>query len=127
LSAQARTLFSATSGTNFACRKPYFVDLPVCERGKGASALQLSRDLDVQYNAAFVLAHKLRKALAAETADLRLSNTVEVVGAYFGSRWPSLAVHCRPAFTISGGDLVCRQPGRYRLHLNKGSSREPSC
>ena len=51
---------------------------------KGASALQLSRDLDVQYKTAFVLAHKLREALAAETAELRLSNTVEVDGAYFG-------------------------------------------
>lgn len=39
---------------------------------KGASALQLSRDLDVQYKTAFVLAHKLRAALAAETAELPL-------------------------------------------------------
>ena len=46
--------------------------------------MQLSRDLDVQYKTAFVLAHKLREALAAETAELRLSNTVEVDGAYFG-------------------------------------------
>jgi hypothetical protein len=46
--------------------------------------LQLSRDLDVQYKTAFVLAHKLREALAAEAAELRLSNTVEVDGAYFG-------------------------------------------
>ncbi len=46
--------------------------------------LMLCRDLDVQYKTAFVLAHKLREALAAETAKLRLSNTVEVDGAYFG-------------------------------------------
>jgi hypothetical protein len=48
------------------------------------AALQFSRDLDVQYKTAFVLAHKLREALAAETAELMLSNTVEVDGAYFG-------------------------------------------
>ena len=52
--------------------------------------MQLSRDLDVQYKTAFVLAHKLREALAAETAELRLSNAVEVDGAYFGG-------HVRPA------------------------------
>src|SRR5205085_3283888 len=46
--------FSVTSGTIFACRKLSFVDLlaAVClfvNAAKGASALQLSRDLDVQY------------------------------------------------------------------------------
>jgi len=81
--------FSVTSGTIFSCRKLSFVDLlaAIClfvNAAKGASALQLSRDLDVQYKTAFVLAHKLREALATETAELRLSNTVEVDGAYFG-------------------------------------------
>ena len=81
--------FSVTSGTIFACRKLSFVDLlaAIClfvNAAKGSSALQLSRDLDVQYKTAFVLAHKLREALAAETAELRLSNRVEVDGAYFG-------------------------------------------
>jgi len=87
--------FSVTSGTIFACRKLSFVDLlaAIClfvNAAKGASALQLSRDLDVQYKTAFVLAHKLREALAAETAESRLSNAVEVDGAYFGG-------HVRPA------------------------------
>ena len=40
-------------------------DIP--ENGaKGYPALQLSRDLDVQYKTAFVLAHKLREAMAQE-------------------------------------------------------------
>lgn len=87
--------FSVTSGTIFSCRKLPFVDLlaAIClfvNAAKGASALQLSRDLDVQYKTAFVLAHKLREALAAETAELKLSKTVEVDGAYFGG-------HVRPA------------------------------
>jgi transposase-like protein len=81
--------FSVTSATIFACRKLSFVDLlaAIClfvNAAKGASALQLSRDLDVQYKTAFVLAHKLREALAIETAELRLSDMVEVDGAYFG-------------------------------------------
>lgn len=49
---------------------------------KGVSALQLSRDLDVQYKTAFVLAHKLREAMAAEQKGL--SGMVEIDGAYFG-------------------------------------------
>ena len=57
---------------------------------KGLSAVQLSRDLDVQYKTAFVLMHKLREVMAAETRDMRLSGHVEVDGAAFGG-------HVRPA------------------------------
>ena len=57
---------------------------------KGHSALQLSRDLDVQYRTAFVMQHKLREAMAAETKDVTLSGTVEIDGAYFGG-------HVKPA------------------------------
>src|ERR1019366_1509775 len=41
------------------------MDSEIAPRGKGVSNY-LSRDLDVQYKTAFVLAHKLREALAAE-------------------------------------------------------------
>ena len=55
---------------------------------KGKSrACALSRDLDVQYKTAFVLAHKLREAMASELKGLRLGGdgeTVEVDGGYFG-------------------------------------------
>ncbi len=51
---------------------------------KGISALQLGRDLDVQYKTAFVLAHKLREAIGSEQMQGTLSGTVEVDGAYFG-------------------------------------------
>ena len=87
--------FSVTSGTIFASRKLSFVDLlgAIClfvNASKGFSAVQLSRDLDVQYKTAFVLMHKLREAMAAETADIKLANTVEIDVAYFGG-------HVRPA------------------------------
>ena len=64
--------FSVTSGTIFAGRKMAIRDLLVAiaifvNGAKGHSALQLSRDLDCQYKTAFVLAHKLREALGAET------------------------------------------------------------
>jgi transposase-like protein len=80
--------FSVTSGTMFASRKLPFTDLlaAIClfvNGSKGMSAVQFSRDLDVQYKTAFVMAHKLREALAAETADDMLSGEVEIDGAYF--------------------------------------------
>jgi transposase-like protein len=61
--------FSVTSGTIFASRKMDFVDLlaAICilvNAAKGVSMVQLSRDLDCQYKTAFVLAHKLREAMA---------------------------------------------------------------
>jgi transposase-like protein len=87
--------FSATSGTIFASHKLSFVTLlgAIClfvNASKGMSAVQLSRNLDVQYKTAFVLMHKLREAMSRETADVRLAGYVEVDGAYFGG-------HVRPA------------------------------
>ncbi|ATQ58108.1 IS1595 family transposase (plasmid) [Paracoccus yeei] len=84
-----------TSGTIFASRKLSFVDLlgAIClfvNAAKGLSAVQLSRDLDVQHKTAFVLMHKLREAMTAEIRDMRLTGEVEVDGAAFGG-------HVRPA------------------------------
>jgi transposase-like protein len=81
--------FSVTSGTIFASRKlpmrDYLLAIAIFVNGaKGHSALQLSRDLDVQYKTAFVLAHKLREAMSAEHAGKTLSGEVEIDGAYFG-------------------------------------------
>ena len=87
--------FSVTSGTIFASRKMDFVDLlaAICiivNGAKGVSMIQLSRDLDCQYKTAFVLAHKLREAMAQEvqTGEV-LQGHVEIDGAYFGG-------HIRP-------------------------------
>jgi transposase-like protein len=81
--------FSVTSGTIFASRKlpvrDYLAAIAIFVSAvKGISALQLGRDLDVQYKTAFVLAHKLREAIAAEQLEGQLSGVVEVDGAYFG-------------------------------------------
>jgi len=86
--------FSVTSGTIFASRKLSFTDLLAAiaifvNGAKGISALQASRDLDVQYKTAFVLFHKLREAMARGIADAKLTGTVEMDGAYFGG-------HVRP-------------------------------
>lgn len=86
--------FSVTSGTIFASRKMSFTDLlaAICilaNAAKGISALQLARDLDCQHKTAFVLAHKVREALASETKGATVEGEVEIDGAYFGG-------HIRP-------------------------------
>ena len=81
--------FSVTSRTIFADRKrpvrDYLLAIAIfCNGVKGHAALQLSRDLNCQYKTAFVLAHKLREAMQAEQADIRLAGTVEIDGCYVG-------------------------------------------
>jgi transposase-like protein len=63
--------FSLTSGTLFASRKlslrGYLMAIAVfVNEVKGKSMLALSRDLGVSYKASYVLAHKLREAMATE-------------------------------------------------------------
>ena len=81
--------FSVTSGTIFAARKLSIRDILAAiaifaNGAKGMSALQLSRDLDVQYKTAFVMAHKLREAMAAEDKGAKVSGKVEIDGMYVG-------------------------------------------
>ncbi|MET0183619.1 MAG: IS1595 family transposase, partial [Caulobacterales bacterium] len=84
--------FSVTSGTIFANRKlairDYLAAIAIFVNGaKGISALQLSRDLNVQYKTAFVLAHKLREAMAAEQQGATVGGAdviVEVDGSFYG-------------------------------------------
>ena len=82
--------FSLTSGTIFASRKLAIRDILAAiaifvNGAKGISALQLSRDLNVQYKTAFVMAHKLREVLGAEQdAARQLRGEIEIDGAYFG-------------------------------------------
>jgi transposase-like protein len=108
--------FSVTSGTIFASRKlpieTILLSIAIFVNGvKGHSALQLSRDLDVQYKTAFVLQHKFREALAAEKADATVSGTVSVDGAYFGG-------HIRPANHVENRvdrRLAVNQTGKRRV------------
>lgn len=86
--------FSVTSGTIFASRKLSFMDLlaAIClfvNGAKGKSAVQVSRDLDVQYKTAWVLCHKMREAMQDEVEGAKASGEVEIDGAYFGG-------HIRP-------------------------------
>jgi transposase-like protein len=63
--------FTLTAGTLFASHKmplkSYLAAIAIfCNEVKGKSMLALSRDLGTSYKTAFVLAHKLREAMAAE-------------------------------------------------------------
>jgi transposase-like protein len=81
--------FSVTSGTIFANRKLSIRDILAAiaiftNGAKGHSALQLSRDLDVQYKTAFVLSHKIREAIAAQDKGAKVSGELEIDGMYTG-------------------------------------------
>jgi len=84
--------FSVSSGTLFAFHKlplrSYLAAIAIfCNEVKGKSALALSRDLGVQYKTAFVLAHKLREAMASEMKGASVGGpgkVAEVDGGYFG-------------------------------------------
>lgn len=104
--------FSATSGTIFASRKLSIRDIlsaiAIFVNGaKGHSALQLSRDLDVQYKTAFVLSHKIRESLRGVD---HVSGEVEIDGGYFGG-------YVKPANLKQ--DRVDR-----RLRFNQSGKRE---
>ncbi len=79
--------FSVTSGTIFANHKlplkTYLAAIALFSNAvKGISALQLSRDLDVQYKTAFVLAHKIRESLMEHRDESALNGEIHMDGAY---------------------------------------------
>ena len=102
--------FSVTTGTIFASRKLAFMDVLAAiflfvNGAKGKSAVQMSRELDVQYKTAWVLCHKLREAMQDEYETHNVSGGVEVDGAYFGG-------HIRPANRRE--DRIDRRRVRYQ-------------
>lgn len=84
--------FSVTSGTLFAFHKmplrSYLMAIAIfANEVKGKSMLALSRDLGTQYKTAFVLAHKMREAMASEVRQTAIGGEgkrAEVDGGYFG-------------------------------------------
>ena len=84
--------FTVTSGTLFASHKmplrSYLAAIAIfCNEVKGKAALALSRDLGTSYKTCFVLAHKLREAMAEEMKGRIVGGegkVAEVDGGYFG-------------------------------------------
>jgi len=87
-----RRKFSLTSGTLFHSRKlavrDYLAVIALFVNGlKGTSALQISRDLNINPKSSFVLLHKLREAMGSQVHnpdEPELSGEVQVDRAYFG-------------------------------------------
>ena len=84
--------FTVTSGTLFASHKKplrdYLAAIAIfVNEVKGKSALALSRDLGLAYKSAFVLAHKMREAMAEEMKGRTIGGEgkeAEIDGGYFG-------------------------------------------
>src|SRR5215469_6038466 len=84
--------FTVTSGTLFASHKrplrDYLAAIAIfVNEVKGKSALALSRDLGLAYKSAFVLAHKMREAMAEEMKGRVIGGEgkeAEIDGGYFG-------------------------------------------
>ena len=87
-----RHSFSITSGTLFHSRKMplrgYLMAIAIfCNEVKGKSMLAMSRDLGTAYQTSFVLAHKLREAMASEVRQTIVGGDgkrAEIDGGYFG-------------------------------------------
>lgn len=82
--------FTISSGTIFASHKlPYKTILMAltlfANAAKGISALQLSRELDIQYKTAFVLLHKIRESLTEARDETPMDGVVEIDGCYVGN------------------------------------------
>lgn len=105
-----RKTFSVTSGTLFHSSKlPYWKYLSVIalfvNAAKGISALQISRDVGINYKTAFVLLHKLRQAIEENRNGLVLDGEVEIDGAYYGG-------HTRPANAGKLGQKAALKAGK---------------
>ena len=79
--------FSVTSGTIFASHKLSMKTILMAlaifsNAAKGLSALQIARDLNVQYKTAFVLLHKFRAALMETRDESPMEGVCEMDGAY---------------------------------------------
>lgn len=87
--------FTVTSKTIFNSRKLSLQTILVAiklfvDGVNGKAALHLRRNLYLTYKTTFVLAHKLREAMASIQADHQITGEVEIDGVYIGG-------HIRPA------------------------------
>ena len=118
--------FSVTSGTIFAFHKlplrVYLAAIAIYANAvKGISALQLGRDLGVQYKTAFVLAHKIRESLMEQRELEKLDGEVHMDGAYVNG-------HIRPknkkADRIDRRLAVNQKPGKRCVFVMRQKCQE---
>ena len=90
LEKSCKTQFSATSGTIFhdshlPLSKWFTAIALMVDAKKGKSALELKRNLGVNYRTAWYLAHRIREAMD-EPDGLKLTGTVEIDETYIGGK-----------------------------------------
>ena len=83
--------FSVTSGTPFKDRKIsysnlLFVIVAFINSQEGKPALELIRDVKMQYKTAYVLLHKIRDAIQRTVPPGKLTGTVQIDGAHVSGR-----------------------------------------
>ncbi len=106
--------FSITSGTIFAnhklpLQKYLYILIRFVNAVKGVSALEVSRDLRINYRTAFIICHKLRKALLEHRDMQQLSGEVDMDGTY---------VHPAPRKANKKSDRL-----DYRLKANQNPNK----
>jgi len=90
---KCRAQVSVTAGTMFhRTRMPlhywFWAIFLVAKDKRGHSALQLSKELDIPYDRAWLMMHKIRSAMAYRDTLYQLNGTVEMDDAYFGAPSP---------------------------------------
>lgn len=88
-----RSQISVTTGTMFhRTRTPlqywFWAIFLTAKDKRGHSALQLSKELDISYDKAWLMVHKIRAAMAYRDTLYRLDGIVEMDDAYFGAPAP---------------------------------------
>jgi transposase-like protein len=87
---KCRAQISLTAGTMFhGSRTPlrywFWAIFLVAKDKRGHSALQLSKDLNIRHERAWLMLHKIRSAMAQRDAKYQLYGTIEMDEAYFGA------------------------------------------
>nr|WP_310071024.1 IS1595 family transposase [Phyllobacterium sp. 1468] len=109
---ECNSVFTVTSGTVFAFRKLSFKKMVIAiwlsvNSVKGKAALQLSREIGVQYKTAWVMLMKLREAIASRRDKMMLEGEIEIDGKYAGG-------HIRPKNKAE--DRIDRRKAKYQNH-----------
>jgi transposase-like protein len=120
--------FSVTSGTIFAFHKlplrVYLAAIAIYTNAvKGISALQLGRDLGVQYKTAFVLAHKIRESLMEQRDTSQLSGEIHMDGCYVNG---TIRPKNKKAKRIDRRLAIHQKPTKRCVFVIRQKSLEPS-
>lgn len=87
---KCRAQISVTAGTMFhRTRTPlhhwFWAIFLVAKDKRGHSAVQLSKELNIPYDRAWLIMHKIRDAMSYRDSLYRLDGTIEMDDAYFGA------------------------------------------